>query len=369
VYLNGYEQSVRQGVDNLKSHLRAESQSCPAEQFLLAGYSQGAQVARTAFDEIGPELQGRVRSMIVFGDPTYKPANVGETVGRPTVGTNSGIFATVTGTPGTVHTVDVRHRMRSYCDAHDIVCQSPGIGHAAKPHFSYGDWATRQAADFLVGIEPPAACPVSVASWSASGAVTTSNGVAITNVDWLEAKASPGYRFVGFVGVAEQAFNEGPVGQSVVRVARTDQPSYAFPKFSLDSPEQNLSTSNGGRAYYLLARAVPEKCGARTTVSFAVPVAQHSHIVIKGSLTSGRAGVAGATLLWYHSRFSSPTGPLDADGDGRAHLTASNGSWTADYKGPVKEVLPAGVYRMRLAFAGDVNLLPSISPLIDVRVH
>jgi hypothetical protein len=305
--------------------------------------------------------------MLLFGDPTYNPKNTAEAVGRPTPGKKSGIYSTFFGAPGTVHPVDIQRRVRSYCDVRDIVCQF-GSSSRIAPHHEYRGWATTRAANFLVDLERPANCPVSTAAWSASGPSATSAGVDITSVENLKAKAAPGYRFVGFVGVAPKLFAGESGGTYVSRVARIDQPSYKYPELNRNDPDQRLLADREGKAHYLLARAVPESCGATTRLSLKVPVAQSRHIVLKGSLTSGNRGVVGQPLEWYRQKLDVPGASMFSDGIDFDNVTDASGSWKAEYRGPVKELLSAGRYRMALAFAGDVNHLPSLSPFVSVQV-
>jgi hypothetical protein len=113
---------------------------------------------------------------------------------------------------------------------------------------------------------------------------------------------------------------------------------------------------------------VPERCGESTRLTLNVPVAQSRHIVLKGSLTAGNTGVAGYPLEWYRQKVDVPGASLFPDGINFDNVTDARGIWKAEYRGRVKELLSAGRYRMALAFAGDVNHLPALSPLVSVRV-
>jgi hypothetical protein len=168
--------------------------------------------------------------------------------------------------------------------------------------------------------------------------------------------------------VAAKVFAEGPDGAYVSRLARIDQPSYEFPGLNRHDPDQRLLAAGEGRAYYLQARAVPERCGESTRLTLNVPVAQSRHIVLKGSLTAGNTGVAGYPLEWYRQKVDVPGASLFPDGINFDNVTDARGIWKAEYRGRVKELLSAGRYRMALAFAGDVNHLPALSPLVSVRV-
>jgi hypothetical protein len=370
IYLNSYRQSVLQGVTNLQDHLRKRALECPAQQFILAGYSQGAQVIRETFARpLGFELKGRIRAMLLFGDPTFNPSNSDETVGNPTGGGRNGIVSTFTGVPGAVDPDDVQARTRSYCDARDPICQAPAnFEWDADAHMRYGTWATQRAVEFLRKIQAPVRCAVSTATWSSTSNTTTnSKGITIAPSVFHQAEANPGYRFIGFVGVAEQSFYDSSSNTYSTRVVRIDQPPYGLKTLSPDGLHQSLSAA--GRIYYVLASAVAENCGASASLAFSAPIAETRHVVLEGALASGGRPVSGKTLLWYHSQEPLPavtnlvvgTSYLD-------NVTNLQGMWRAEYLDPVKGVIGVGSYRMALAFPGDANYLPVVSPILTVSV-
>ncbi|RMI32181.1 cutinase family protein [Nocardia stercoris] len=59
--------SVGDGRTDLAAHLAEQSALCPQQQFILAGYSQGAVVVQTAL--LLPDLAGRISLILLFGDP------------------------------------------------------------------------------------------------------------------------------------------------------------------------------------------------------------------------------------------------------------------------------------------------------------
>lgn len=61
-----YGKSVKQGVGELKAYVKKVSTACPDTQFILGGYSQGAQVISTALPDLDPE---KILYAATFGDP------------------------------------------------------------------------------------------------------------------------------------------------------------------------------------------------------------------------------------------------------------------------------------------------------------
>ncbi|MGI9642875.1 MAG: cutinase family protein [Acidimicrobiia bacterium] len=69
VLLTGdYDRSVATGVTELESRLDAISTSCPLTDIVLIGYSQGAQVIKTALEDSLP--RHRLASVVLLADPT-----------------------------------------------------------------------------------------------------------------------------------------------------------------------------------------------------------------------------------------------------------------------------------------------------------
>lgn len=70
-----YGDSVAEGVENLKNHISTKNASCPSTKFVLAGYSQGAQVISKSLDSLD---SSKIIYVATFGDPkTYLPEGIG----------------------------------------------------------------------------------------------------------------------------------------------------------------------------------------------------------------------------------------------------------------------------------------------------
>jgi hypothetical protein len=117
--LGAYHDSVVEGKKRLLSKIRSSVEKCGLwTRLFLVGYSQGAQVTADVYQrELTKPERARVRGMALFGDPYFNgasPANVGEfsasrngVLGRRWAFADSNVL-----------------RIRSYCHAHDPVCQS-----------------------------------------------------------------------------------------------------------------------------------------------------------------------------------------------------------------------------------------------------
>lgn len=73
--LNKYHNSINAGVSELKNYTSHVLKSCPATKFILAGYSQGAQVVMSALPQLKSD---NIIYTATFGDPNlYLPEGIG----------------------------------------------------------------------------------------------------------------------------------------------------------------------------------------------------------------------------------------------------------------------------------------------------
>ncbi len=75
-----YGKSVNQGVNELKAHLAERYNKCKSSNtyFVLAGYSQGAQVMGQSLQSLNVEIRSRILFVGLFGDPKlYLPEGIG----------------------------------------------------------------------------------------------------------------------------------------------------------------------------------------------------------------------------------------------------------------------------------------------------
>ncbi|MEV4052478.1 cutinase family protein [Amycolatopsis sp. NPDC049688] len=123
----GEPASVQRGNTDLVNHVRSQAAACPAQRFVLAGYSQGANVVDNSIGissdgaivggpivaTIPADLAPRIAAIVLFGNPI-------RAIGRSVTGTYAG-------------------RTKDYCADGDPICQAGGLNILA--HLSYGNQA------------------------------------------------------------------------------------------------------------------------------------------------------------------------------------------------------------------------------------
>ncbi|GAA1440704.1 hypothetical protein GCM10009617_08260 [Leifsonia poae] len=70
-----YDDSVQGGVNATVMRLVDAHNNCSTTKFILAGYSQGAEVIGRAITELSPEVRQAVSAVAVFGDPYFNQAD------------------------------------------------------------------------------------------------------------------------------------------------------------------------------------------------------------------------------------------------------------------------------------------------------
>ncbi|WP_199199368.1 cutinase family protein [Amycolatopsis sp. CA-128772] len=128
----GEPASVQRGNTDLVGHVRSQAAACPQQRFVLAGYSQGANVVDNSIGissdgavvggpivaTIPADLAPRIAAIVLFGNPI-------RAIGRQVTGTYAG-------------------RTKDYCALGDPICQAGGLNILA--HLSYGNQAGDAAA-------------------------------------------------------------------------------------------------------------------------------------------------------------------------------------------------------------------------------
>jgi hypothetical protein len=151
-----YGGSVQNGIDEMRLLLRDRARECKGEVWILAGYSQGAQVVGTAIQELTAAERTNIGYVALFGDPKFMPGTTKE-CGSPSwwvrgsaICGQSGLLTRgVSSARPTYATGDLRGRFGSWCDGNDGVCATgltgnlPGSG---STHFGYADSAAGEAA-------------------------------------------------------------------------------------------------------------------------------------------------------------------------------------------------------------------------------
>jgi hypothetical protein len=130
--------STPEGVTDLTNELTSQSAACPAQKFVLLGYSQGAIVAGdtlgggsfTASAPLNSAIAAKVVAVVMWGDPRFNSAEPFD-AGTFKAGVN-GTFARTTGALKTFNA-----RIQDFCLAEDGVCQGNGTLNINAGHLSY----------------------------------------------------------------------------------------------------------------------------------------------------------------------------------------------------------------------------------------
>ena len=149
-----FQRSVEEGRTNLIERMDALLAACPSTQFVVAGYSQGAAVVGDAADEL-VRLEGasRIRAMVLFGDPYFRPSSA------TAVGGGGTFFTPTTGVVAerAEYSDAVQGVLRSYCRTLDPICSfypplgAGPLGFSALrwgPHFKYINGEIQQGVRF-----------------------------------------------------------------------------------------------------------------------------------------------------------------------------------------------------------------------------
>lgn len=57
------------GSDDVVKHLKEQSKTCPNQNYVLVGYSQGGDVMHSAAAKLDPSLYSRIYAIVMYGDP------------------------------------------------------------------------------------------------------------------------------------------------------------------------------------------------------------------------------------------------------------------------------------------------------------
>ena len=129
LYFNkDYERSVVSGVDELKAFLKDRHSACPAEEWIIGGYSQGGEVVTKALRDLPREVRDQVGYAAVFGDPLFDTGDDLLCRNGWWVRGNAKCVSIGARWAGSYDPPsDMRGRFGSWCDWIDPVCAS-GLG-------------------------------------------------------------------------------------------------------------------------------------------------------------------------------------------------------------------------------------------------
>jgi hypothetical protein len=173
--VGAYDSSVSAGVTGTLAAVRTVIAICPATDVLLAGYSQGAQVAGDAYQQLTAVERTHVLGVFLLADPRRNAADRAADTGSAQVAEDG--HAEVGARP--VFPATSPQRVLSYCRAGDPACEGPfhvsgnrlTLNSDVTTHLEYATYKSacatypEQAADYfatLAGAELPAAGPVAV---------------------------------------------------------------------------------------------------------------------------------------------------------------------------------------------------------------
>ncbi len=150
-----FEESFWEGALDIALGVHQESEACPSEKIVLAGYSQGALAIHLALSELMSSADlSHVSAVVLLADPEARGDDNGVTKWGSAATSADGIYTMAFGHGGTaVIPSSVAGRTIAYCHNNDIVC-APGLGSWTSEHSNYswseieplGVWAADHAA-------------------------------------------------------------------------------------------------------------------------------------------------------------------------------------------------------------------------------
>jgi hypothetical protein len=121
VYLEEYVKSVARGQEALDAFLTQFIVECPHTYVILAGYSQGAQVAGDEFAYLTSYEKSHIAALVLIGDPRFNPNQPEVNEGNYNKNL-SGIYQIVVPDSERVIEEPWVSNVKSYCSKHDPVC-------------------------------------------------------------------------------------------------------------------------------------------------------------------------------------------------------------------------------------------------------
>ena len=176
-----YDNSVVEGTKDIRAQMSSLALRCSNTRFVLAGYSQGAQVVTRFLESIDTAnpadraLSDRIIGIALFGSPMFAQYDPPAQVNRSRQGPapysflRQGVYQTLNdlpvGEPSVLSQQPWVTRSHSYCLQRDVVCQSSsplyrlfqflGVDEgpsSIEPHLQYRDYYTQDAANWLAGL-------------------------------------------------------------------------------------------------------------------------------------------------------------------------------------------------------------------------
>lgn len=123
---NRYYESVKDGAEELAWYLEDQMTSCPLQQVVLGGYSQGAEVVADGINIMQPDFRARIADVALYGDPKFNPREDGSYVKGPWV-RGDAAFPNFTGgilSPRKQYVPDDIPSLGSWCASGDKICDA-----------------------------------------------------------------------------------------------------------------------------------------------------------------------------------------------------------------------------------------------------
>ena len=126
---NAYYESMYDGSDALTQYLKKKISSCPTQQIILGGYSQGAQVVGESIPRLTTQERSNIKFVALYGDPklnTKDNSSVWKKGPWVRGNTNRNING-VLGARVQYLPEDMRQKSGSWCDIGDPVCAGRSV--------------------------------------------------------------------------------------------------------------------------------------------------------------------------------------------------------------------------------------------------
>jgi hypothetical protein len=123
-----YFADLQSGVDWTTSYLTQWALTCPKQQIVLVGYSQGAMVMHRVMHLLGTKMMSRVTAAVLIADGDQVPGdNVTRYGSASLAAIGAGqypLFSSISGSSPATFSTTVGSRVLSVCNAGDIVCDT-----------------------------------------------------------------------------------------------------------------------------------------------------------------------------------------------------------------------------------------------------
>ena len=119
---DSYYESAVEGVESLFAFVQGTYEQCPSTDYVIGGYSQGAEVVRYSLQWFDRPVRDRIKYIALFGDPTMKGGILDDGSGSSAV------------------PPDLKYAVNEYCNENDLICRGffDGLGPNSKdPHDTY----------------------------------------------------------------------------------------------------------------------------------------------------------------------------------------------------------------------------------------